>query len=259
MIFTENHSDHLFLSEFALFTYENRNGKVHSFPLGAVYSYFATVLTGSARFVSADGTEIIAEPGELLFLPKGCAYTSYWCGSPTCRFYSLRFAFLSEEENHSYAMQKVSSPAPLAGILKDIAEADNPATALSMFYGLYAAATRSMKKARDPQIRTKIRPAIQALNGKGNKYDIPKLATLCHMSPTHFYRVFRKEMGVTPVEYKNRLRCQKAIELLITTDLTVEEIATRVGCSTAAYLRRLLKKFDGHSPRQIRNDAERSS
>ncbi len=75
--------------------------------------------------------------------------------------------------------------------------------------------------------------------------------TICeafHISQSHLSRSFREEMGVNLSSYIQTLRLNEAKLLLAKTEETVEDIALRVGYSSAQVLSRLFKKLDGISP-----------
>ena len=58
---------------------------------------------------------------------------------------------------------------------------------------------------------------------------------------------------MTPIEYKNRLCVQNAEKLLLTNDLSIEEISEKMGFNSASYFRRIFRKYVGKSPREYKN------
>lgn len=72
-----------------------------------------------------------------------------------------------------------------------------------------------------------------------------------------FYSQFRKETGMTPNDWLQRLRLRRAEELLLSTDLTVESIAAEVGYPGAAYFCRVFRKYLGSPPGQFRRESGR--
>lgn len=81
------------------------------------------------------------------------------------------------------------------------------------------------------------------------------LARLCHMSETHFRRVFTEYMNTSPAEYVNLVRTERACELLAKSDYRLEDIAVRTGFQTSATFIRNFKKITGVPPHQWRNEA----
>ena len=58
---------------------------------------------------------------------------------------------------------------------------------------------------------------------------VPQLAAAVNLSPSHFSRLFRSSTGLSPHAYIVQRRIDDAKHLLLTTDLTVKEIACRTG------------------------------
>jgi AraC-like DNA-binding protein/mannose-6-phosphate isomerase-like protein (cupin superfamily) len=83
-------------------------------------------------------------------------------------------------------------------------------------------------------------------------WKLEELQRIAHMSRSSLMRVFRKATGQTPIEYLTRLRIQKALELLRTTDLNMTEIAFRTGFTDSNYFSRQFKKVQHQSPTQYR-------
>lgn len=81
-------------------------------------------------------------------------------------------------------------------------------------------------------------------------FKIVDLANECHMSETHFRRVFQQKMNMTPVEYVNFVRVKKACELIDKTDISMENVAEKVGFVTPSTFNRNFRRIIGTSPYQ---------
>ena len=81
-------------------------------------------------------------------------------------------------------------------------------------------------------------------------FKIADLANECHMSETHFRRVFQQRMNMTPVEYVNFVRVKKACELIDKTNISMEEVAEKVGFMTPSTFNRNFRRIIGTSPYQ---------
>jgi transcriptional regulator GlxA family with amidase domain len=82
---------------------------------------------------------------------------------------------------------------------------------------------------------------------------VERLAARAAMSPRHFARVFRAEVGCTPADFVERTRVEVARRLLETTNLAVEEVARAAGFGTVETFRRAFARRVGASPRQYRD------
>jgi transcriptional regulator GlxA family with amidase domain len=81
---------------------------------------------------------------------------------------------------------------------------------------------------------------------------VERLAARALMSPRSFARHFRAATGTTPKAWLLAQRLHRAEELLETADLTVEQVARRVGFGTAAALREQFVRRRGVPPRDYR-------
>lgn len=79
---------------------------------------------------------------------------------------------------------------------------------------------------------------------------IADLAKSCHLSETHFRRIFHEEISMSPVEYINLIRVQAACDLMRKKDSNMEEVAMRVGYQTMSTFQRNFGKIVGLSPYQ---------
>lgn len=81
------------------------------------------------------------------------------------------------------------------------------------------------------------------------------LAKFVNMSETHFRRLFVQIVDLSPMDYVNMVRIQKACELMRKSDDSMEQVAAKVGYQTITTFNRNFKKFMGTSPYQWkRND-----
>ena len=89
-----------------------------------------------------------------------------------------------------------------------------------------------------------------------NQYDEPltvaQLAREFHISQNHLTTVFHKETGQTPTDYLRRIRTEKARQLLLTTNLSVQKISEKIGIDDSNYFVKLFRKDYGAPPTQYR-------
>ena len=85
---------------------------------------------------------------------------------------------------------------------------------------------------------------------------IVDLAEACGLSETHFRRIFDDAVNMTPVEYINLVRIQKACAMLRTTDESMEVVALKTGFSTQSSFNRNFLRLVGVSPLRWKNSEE---
>lgn len=78
------------------------------------------------------------------------------------------------------------------------------------------------------------------------------LARAAHLSPAHFSTVFRRSTGLPPLRYVQRVRLERAKELLAEGALSVAEVARAVGFRDAAYFHRAFTRATGETPGRYR-------
>jgi transcriptional regulator GlxA family with amidase domain len=82
---------------------------------------------------------------------------------------------------------------------------------------------------------------------------VERLAARVAMSPRHFARVFRDEVGCTPAAYVETVRVEVARRLLETTGLSAADVARAAGFGTPETLRRAFARRVGTSPIEYRD------
>lgn len=83
-------------------------------------------------------------------------------------------------------------------------------------------------------------------------FSLSQLAEAANMSKYHFVRRFREKTGYSPMEYFNRMKIQKACELLATSASSIKEISNRLAFSSPYYFSEVFKRITGYAPREYR-------
>lgn len=84
------------------------------------------------------------------------------------------------------------------------------------------------------------------------KFQIEHLSNKACMSKATFYRVFKKELGISPLEYIFMEKINRAKELLSNPGAKISSISDELGFSDANYFIRVFKKSEGVTPHQYR-------
>ena len=103
---------------------------------------------------------------------------------------------------------------------------------------------------RDNRLLLRARDAID--RDYARALDVPALARIAHVSPSHFSRSFRTTFGETPHRYLQRRRLERAMALLRNTATPVTEIALQVGSNSLGTFSRTFREVVGVSPTEYR-------
>ncbi len=81
-------------------------------------------------------------------------------------------------------------------------------------------------------------------------FTVSELADMCHLSETHFRRIFHTTTGTSPLEFINNTRIYHACILLKTTEESVLYISEAVGFNSVSTFNRCFAKSMGTAPRE---------
>ena len=115
----------------------------------------------------------------------------------------------------------------------------------------------------DPQLspwlegRNHMHPAVHRVQDliaadPTKSWNVSKLARMVGLSNRHLSRLFHEHVGMSFMDYNNRLRIGLARELLSQTRLDMERIAERAGFSSSRQLRRAWRRLNDTAPRHAR-------
>ncbi|WP_271629019.1 response regulator transcription factor [Caldicellulosiruptor sp. DIB 104C] len=103
-------------------------------------------------------------------------------------------------------------------------------------------------------IKDEIDEAIKFINLNYHK-DINMAMVANHVSLNYYYfsSIFKEKTGMSFLDYLNKVRVEKAKELLAKTDLKVWEIASKVGYKNPKHFARIFKEITGLTPNEYRD------
>lgn len=84
------------------------------------------------------------------------------------------------------------------------------------------------------------------------RFSVEQLAEQSCLSTDHFIRLFKQNMHCTPLQYANTKRIEKAQLILLSENITVKELAFRLGYDDVSYFIRAFKRITGVTPSDYR-------
>ena len=209
------------------------------------FDIITEITSGEVVFVDSDQNVIRARTGDVVFIPMGTAYTMTWHGDHPSNI-AVHYQF--QNEHTKYPLQIING---VSFPFSDIPESE--LLQMSLFYRLFYLCEPHIKKTRIAIGDNRINTAVEYIRANYTaEFTIDELAAMCHLSPSRFHYLFKKTVGYTAIDYKNKVKTDIAMQLLVSTTMSVEQISDKLNFNSSIYFRRVFKKFAGMSASQYR-------
>ncbi len=97
-----------------------------------------------------------------------------------------------------------------------------------------------------------VRAIVYIENNLLRPLNLDKIAGEACMSKFHFCRIFKKYVGITPMQFAMNMRLKKAMTLLQRKDMSISTVAVKSGFSDLSEFNKQFKKLYGSSPSTFR-------
>ena len=224
---------------------------------------FVYITRGAVCFSLAEGS-LLAGDRDMIYLPRDTAYQSLWQTDADFMVVDLLLQNGEGQDIHFGEAPCVlfhDTHNVYSGLLRELADkvnANGPfdwLERLSLCFRLLCHMARDTNRYESDTALSKIQKGITYLeNNYCADFSMDVLAQMCNLSLPYFRRIFLECKGMPPVEYRNRLRIQKASELLRTGRYTVSEVAEQTGIHDVKYFGKLFKRYIGMNPSALRKE-----
>ncbi|MDR0473711.1 MAG: AraC family transcriptional regulator [Treponema sp.] len=141
-----------------------------------------------------------------------------------------------------------------------VSKESNPNTPIrnqAQFLNLLSYLTKTNEFSNSPEIASMLMNYLKA--NYESKISLHSMAKAANCHPTHVIRCFKKKYQTTPVKALVNIRLLQSKRLLQSTNLSCEEIAYKVGFSSASYFSKLFKEHARTTPQEYRKTQQESS
>lgn len=212
----------------------------------------------SIVYTNKDGSTVTANSGDVVYSPVGSEYRASLFNFRDDKSHTVGINFLLSDET---GQEAVFSDAPavfrnasprLSALFHRAAMLENSASPLEKRILLFQILS-SLMEHKGAALRAEIKPAVTRLTEHPEENpSVASLAEACGMSQVYFRKLFRKEFGMAPVAYRNRLRLERAAQYLEYGQISVQEISDTLGYGTASHFIKEFRVAYGISPAKYR-------
>jgi AraC-like DNA-binding protein len=219
---------------------------------GVDYHYIGLMKHGRGRILSEGQTLEIGE-GEMFYIPKGLKYHSWWnTGGEGAVYDSIGFSEFPIQNSGGFMLQKIVRNEEIDRLFKPLSDDKSVnCRSIGVLYSLLGLLEDKLSQvARSKE--NEISENLLRLMNKDHRLAVAEYAKKLCISEAALYLYTKKAFGKTPNRLRQEVCCNKAVELLKTTDYSVEHISDACGFSSASYFRKVLRAVLGKSPSEIR-------
>lgn len=226
------------------------------------FLFFIICLQGDVCYQFAD-RDVLLKKGEILIVPQGTAYLMKNGTSASCNKMAIEFIgnnLNSDAETlglNRVMIIKSHEYLKMADYAREIGELmheQNPQDT-PLIVGLsYRFCTQMalMAEAEEAENSLLHRAQMALESNLGEKMSVKELAESLHCSVSSLNRIFHKELGTTPLQYRLEKKIACARYLLNSSNLTIKEIAFKLGYCDPFYFSGEFRRMTGETPSSVR-------
>lgn len=267
----ERFEKRLCMTELQVERYETTEVRRVELPEERMDARFLYIFSGEAVFQSPH-LHLSAGTGDLVYLPEsigegGCHI--FWNGASGISYIALRIVSkrIDMANNDRYTVQRVAElSVPETGetfrTIFCLFQTENKSPeklridrvrAIGLYYAFYADVLPCLTAAPPVQYNESLLDAVAYIDTHlSEDFDMELLAQSVCVSTSHLYHLFRDELGISPVQYRNERRIERAAQDLRFREESIEKIAVKNGFHSAIYFHRMFKAATGLTPGEYR-------
>ena len=208
------------------------------------YAAFSYRVSGKGMF-EIGGKRLQSSPGDVLFLPADTPYRVEYLGGESivvhfseCNYLEAETVFFEQSETMALRFQQ---------LLEVWNERHSVNQAKSIVYDILEKMANDQKNAME---HTAFADCVRYIDAHfcDPSLTVKRVCDVGFISASGLQRAFGEHFGISPKQYLNKLRMNRALELLMENALSVKEIAFACGFSDEKYFSRSFKRKYGYPP-----------
>lgn len=215
-----------------------------------------------AKYVTKDKKEIIAKSGDVVYAPQGSEYTVTFFDFENVDSHTVGLnLFLYDEKGESVLLSDTvkifRSNTAICNLFYQLESFGNNKNVQPTEYKilLLQLLNQLFSERNQKKFPSVIQKGVEYLNSHYvEKISVRELSNLCFISEVYFRRLFKKQFGMTPIEYRNQLRLNRARQYLEYSEISIQEISNILGYATVSHFIKAFKELFSISPLSYRKN-----
>lgn len=215
----------------------------------------------TVTYTSKNGTTLVAKSGDIVYTPINSEYTATITKLHD-NGYTIGVNFILFDENNApvtlendITIYSDNADTYMQNLFLRLCNNEPNTQYIEKRIGLLEILSTLTALSDASSLRPTIASALSYLEKHPEKATpIPELAKMCSVSEVYFRKKFKESLRMSPVEYRNKLRLERAKQYLEREDKTIGEISEELGYSTVSHFCQQFKKQYGISPLSYRNE-----
>lgn len=230
------------------------------------------LVTGGKGSITLDRKELLVQEGMLIYIHAGLPHHIQMDETDPICFYSVHFSYAGirfDDGTWTIGQKTEHLPLPSMQVLQNgylVEDAFRRLTAAwfaklpgyelltraGLEQLLYEVLAHVQRQNQNHAVALKVEKVIQYMREHlGERLTLAELSEQVHLSTYYLSRAFKQTTGFTVIEYFNKLKIDKAKELIMETDKKIKDIALELGFTDEFYFSRIFKRTEGMSPSEF--------
>ena len=247
-----------------IYPFDIVNIKNMTYCMAAEHCYFQYTVCGQSEIIT-NGKKIITRPGTLLYVPAWQTPVTYseshdyeytraeflladvTTHEPIIPFDNLHIIFKKTPPSIKNNIQTLVDKMPFVSENEEL-------SATKELFDLFCNIIETKYPPEHADVNTNIKAVINHIQTNRFKHEtVTDYAKIAGLSEQYFRTLFKKETGMSPIEFRNYQRIEYAKILLCDSIYTNEYVSTYIGFDDPNYFARLFKKLTGYTPQSYKH------
>ncbi len=228
------------------------------------FHLFLLIENGKVEYTLKNGKNLQAESGDLVYIPAGSEYITSFSLDRNNLISSIGINFKLFDENNNYLTHNEIFTFNSSKVKKVIYEIERLSYTFNQTKNKFNAELYNIFNILCDEFYAQnytsedfsiIKNGVEFIHQNYDKnFELTILSKKCNVSDVYFRKLFKKLLGYSPIEYRIKLRLEKACDYLKFTTIPVQLIAENLGFTDSAYFTKVFKEKYNVTPLNYRKN-----